>query len=108
MAFDDGGVSHRFPADVEAAVWFCCSEAVGNARKHAEGAPIAVRLAERPGALTFVVRDEGPGFATGHGESGGRGLRNMTTRLSAACILPEVVLLRPTEWLQPDEVRSPG
>ena len=32
----------------------------------------------------------------------------MTTRLSAACILPEVVLLRPTEWLQPEEVRSPG
>ena len=30
----------------------------------------------------------------------------MTTRLSAACIIPEVVLLRPTEWLQPDEVRS--
>lgn len=29
----------------------------------------------------------------------------MTTRLSAACIIPEVVLLRPTEWLQPEEVR---
>jgi NAD(P)-dependent dehydrogenase (short-subunit alcohol dehydrogenase family) len=24
----------------------------------------------------------------------------MTTRLSAACIIPEIVLLRPTEWLQ--------
>ncbi len=30
----------------------------------------------------------------------------MTTRLSTACIIPEVVLLRPTEWLQPDEVRA--
>lgn len=29
----------------------------------------------------------------------------MTTRLSAACIIPEVVLLRPTEWVQPSEVR---
>ena len=29
----------------------------------------------------------------------------MTTRLSTACIVPEIVLLRPTEWLQPDEVR---
>ncbi|MBX7433873.1 SDR family oxidoreductase [Mycobacterium sp. Y57] len=29
----------------------------------------------------------------------------MTTRLSAACIVPEIVLLRPTEWLQPEEVR---
>ena len=83
VAFDDGGVTRGFPADVEAAVWFCCAEAVGDARKHAAGAPIAVRLAERPGVLTFVVRDKGPGFATGHGGSGGRGLRNMTTRLSA-------------------------
>ena len=82
-AFDDGGVTRRFPAEVEAAVWFCCAEAVGNARKHAPGAPIAVRLAERRGGLTFTVRDEGPGFEAGSGEPGGRGLRNMTTRLSA-------------------------
>ena len=82
-AFDDGGVTRRFPAEVEAAVWFCCAEAVGNARKHAPGAPIAVRLAERRGGLTFTVRDEGPGFEAGSGEPGGRGLRNMATRLSA-------------------------
>jgi hypothetical protein len=31
----------------------------------------------------------------------------MTTRLSTACIVPEIVLLRPTEWLQPEEVKSP-
>lgn len=30
----------------------------------------------------------------------------MTTRLSAACIVPEIILLRPTEWLQPEEVKA--
>jgi NAD(P)-dependent dehydrogenase (short-subunit alcohol dehydrogenase family) len=30
----------------------------------------------------------------------------MTTRLSTACIVPEIILLRPTEWLQPEEVKS--
>lgn len=29
----------------------------------------------------------------------------LTTRLSRACIIPEVVLLRPTEWIAPSEVR---
>jgi signal transduction histidine kinase len=86
IGFDDGGIAagRRFPADIEAAVWFTCSEAVGNARKYADGAPISVGLLERRGALTFTVRDEGPGFAVdAAGPGGGRGLRNMTTRLSA-------------------------
>ena len=29
----------------------------------------------------------------------------MTTRLSRACIIPEIVLLRPTEWVAPSELR---
>lgn len=29
----------------------------------------------------------------------------LTTRLSRACIIPEVILLRPTEWIAPSEVR---
>ena len=29
----------------------------------------------------------------------------LTTRLSKACIIPEVILLRPTEWIAPSEVR---
>ncbi|MBL8927308.1 MAG: hypothetical protein JNM77_13875 [Pseudonocardia sp.] len=86
VGFDDGGLAptRRFPADVEAAVWFCCAEAVGNARKHAPGAPIEVGLTERSGALVFTVHDEGPGFVIDPAEPGsGRGMRNMTARLSA-------------------------
>jgi NAD(P)-dependent dehydrogenase (short-subunit alcohol dehydrogenase family) len=29
----------------------------------------------------------------------------LTTRLSRACIIPEIVLLRPTEWVAPSELR---
>ena len=64
VGFDDGGFAagRRFPADVEAAVWFCCAEAVGNARKHAPGAPIErAGWPSGRGALVFTVRDEGPG-----------------------------------------------
>src|SRR6185312_15697872 len=73
----------RFPAAAAAAVWFCCTEAVGNARKHAAGARVRVRLAERAGALAFTVHDDGPGFDPAAGTAGGRGLQNMSTRIAA-------------------------
>ena len=64
VGFDDGGIAptRRFPADVEATVWFCCAEAVGNARKHAPGAPIDVgaRRAVRCAGVHGARR--GPGF----------------------------------------------
>ena len=65
VGFDAAGIApgRRFPAAVEAAVWFCCAESVGNARKHAPDAPVSVRLTERVGVLAFIVHDEGPGFA---------------------------------------------
>lgn len=75
----------RFPPQIEAAVYFCCLEAVSNARKHAPGATVGVRLAEVDGTLRFTVHDDGPGFppdSTG-GAPVGRGLRNVTTRIAA-------------------------
>jgi signal transduction histidine kinase len=71
----------RIPSDVEAAVYFCCLEAVNNARKHAPGAAIAVQLATAEGRLRFVVRDEGPGWDTAATGSAGRGMRNLTARI---------------------------
>jgi hypothetical protein len=78
----------RFPPEVEAAVYFCCLEAVNNARKHAPGANVAVRLGEVDGVLRFTVQDGGPGFAAESGGaiaagSGGRGLRNVKARITA-------------------------
>ncbi len=75
----------RFPPEIEAAVYFCCLEAVSNARKHAPDATIGVRLSEVDGALHFAVQDDGPGFAphAPAGASGGRGLRNVSARITA-------------------------
>ena len=57
----------RYPADVEAAVYFCCLEAMQNACKHAgERASIRLRVREEAETLTFEVTDDGAGFdATG-------------------------------------------
>ena len=79
----------RFPSEVETAVYFCCLEAVNNARKHAPGATIAVGVREVQSTLRFTVRDKGPGFtsqtdgAGGGPGRGGRGLRNVTARITA-------------------------
>jgi signal transduction histidine kinase len=78
------GGDGRFPHDVESAVYFCCLEAVNNARKHAEGATIAVRLSTEAGRLCFRVQDDGPGWDQRRvAESSGRGLRNVASRISA-------------------------
>jgi signal transduction histidine kinase len=73
----------RYPADVEAAVYFCCLEAMQNACKHAgERASIRLRVREEAGTLTFEVTDDGAGFdAAGRGL--GAGLLNMADRLGA-------------------------
>jgi signal transduction histidine kinase len=73
----------RYPADIEAAVYFCCLEALQNAGKHAgERATIRLRVREDPGTLAFEVIDDGAGFDTrDHGI--GAGLRNMADRMGA-------------------------
>ena len=78
----DGVAGARFDPQVEAAVWFCCLEALQNASKHAPGAPVAVRLAVEAGWLEFSVTDHGPGFDTHHVERGS-GLRNLADRIDS-------------------------
>jgi signal transduction histidine kinase len=75
----------RFPPEIEAAVYFCCLEAVGNARKHAPGAAVRMQLEEIGDVLHFSVRDDGPGFTPqpSAASPGGRGLRNVTARIAA-------------------------
>jgi signal transduction histidine kinase len=79
------GAESRFPAAIEAAVWFCCLEAVGNARKHAPGAQIRLTLRSADHRLEFSIHDDGPGWdMTANGDSAGRGMRNVASRVSAA------------------------
>jgi signal transduction histidine kinase len=53
----------RFDPAVEAAVYFCCLEAIQNAGKYAgPDARLEVRLSEESGLLVFEVSDDGAGF----------------------------------------------
>ena len=74
----------RFRADLEAAAYFCCAEAIQNAAKHSPGAALHVLLEHGSREVRFEVRDEGPGFsADDRLESPGSGLRNMADRAEA-------------------------
>jgi signal transduction histidine kinase len=72
----------RFPSEVEAAVYFCCLEALQNAAKHAPEASVEVRLWENDATLHFEVADDGPGFDAGATRMG-HGFQNMADRLGA-------------------------
>jgi signal transduction histidine kinase len=82
VSVQDGGIG-RCPPDIEAAVYFCCLEALTNAAKHAgEDARVTITLEQRPGELGFSVVDDGVGFELDH-ESAGIGLLNMRDRIEA-------------------------
>ena len=73
----------RYPPEREAAVYFCCLEALQNAGKYAgEGATATVRLHEEAGGLIFEVRDDGAGFEVSS-RGTGAGFVNMNDRLGA-------------------------
>jgi signal transduction histidine kinase len=73
----------RYAPEIEAAVYFCCLEAIQNAAKYAgPSATARVRIWEDAGGLLFEVCDDGTGFETGR-LSDGAGLTNMRDRLGA-------------------------
>jgi signal transduction histidine kinase len=79
----DVDLADRPPADLEAAVYFCCLEAVNNAAKHAgEGATITVSVSEDASWLSFSVADDGLGFDLST-VAGGQGFDNMRDRVGA-------------------------
>jgi signal transduction histidine kinase len=74
----------RYPSDVEAAVYFCCLEALQNAGKHAgEGARATLSVREQEGALLFEIADDGAGFDVAD-KGLGHGFVNMKDRVGAA------------------------
>ena len=78
---DADGVG-RYPSETEAAVYFCCLEALQNAAKHAPEARVEVHLWEESGGLLFSVADDGPGFDPETARRG-HGYVNMADRLGA-------------------------
>jgi signal transduction histidine kinase len=72
----------RYSSETEAAVYFCCLEALQNAAKHAPEAYVEVRLWEESGGLLFSVSDDGPGFDVESAQRG-HGYVNMADRLGA-------------------------
>ena len=74
----------RYSPEIEAAVYFCCLEAMQNAGKHAgEGATMTVRVWEEAGALLFEVADNGAGFDPTQRSTPGAGFVNMGDRVGA-------------------------
>nr|WP_157740449.1 sensor histidine kinase [Jiangella sp. DSM 45060] len=79
----DAGDVPRYPPEAEAAVYFCCLEALQNAGKHAgPDATVTVRIGAAEGGLEFEVADDGAGFdPAATAES--HGFVNMRDRLGA-------------------------
>jgi signal transduction histidine kinase len=73
----------RYHRDVEAAVYFCCLEAMQNADKHAgAGARVRVAVHATDDVLAFEVCDDGAGFDPA-GAVEGNGFVNMRDRIGA-------------------------
>jgi signal transduction histidine kinase len=72
----------RYPQEAEAAVYFCCLEALQNVAKYADASRVAIRLSGGNGELAFSVADDGRGFDAATTPLGA-GLQNMADRLAA-------------------------
>ena len=72
----------RYPQEVEAAVYFCCLEALQNVAKYANAASARVRLAGGAGSVSFEVTDDGSGFDPSR-TALGTGVQGMRDRLEA-------------------------
>jgi len=72
----------RYPQEAEAAVYFCCLEALQNVAKYAEASLARVKLGVEDGELTFEVSDDGRGFDSATTPLGS-GMQNMADRLAA-------------------------
>jgi signal transduction histidine kinase len=75
----------RYQTESEAAVYFCCLEAMQNAGKHAgEGSRLTITVREdaETNRLRFEVADDGAGFDPEHAIAG-HGFENMRDRLGA-------------------------
>jgi signal transduction histidine kinase len=69
-------------ADVEAAVYFCCLEALQNVSKYASASRVTVSVDVVEGRLQFVVVDDGTGFDPAIASDPSGGLLQLAERLT--------------------------
>jgi signal transduction histidine kinase len=81
VTVDADGVG-RFGQDTEAAVYFCCLEALQNIAKYAQASTARICLQAQNETLRFTVSDDGTGYDARHTPVGS-GQRNMADRLAA-------------------------
>jgi signal transduction histidine kinase len=81
VAVEADGIG-RYSQDTEAAVYFCCLEALQNTAKYAHATQARICLQAQNGTLRLTVSDDGTGYDTRHTPLGA-GLRNMADRLAA-------------------------
>jgi signal transduction histidine kinase len=81
VTVDADGIG-RFPQQTEAAVYFCCLEALQNIAKYAHASSARICLQAQNQTLRFTVSDDGTGYDT-HRTPLGSGQRNMADRLAA-------------------------
>ncbi len=72
----------RYPQEIEAAVYFCCLEALQNVQKYAQASRVSLLLVQVDRTLEFAVEDDGVGFDPCLAKKGS-GLTNMSDRLDA-------------------------
>ena len=79
------------PADVEATLYFLCSEAVANAVKHASAAHITIEVRLGGGVASAAVADDGSGGADPSAGTGLRGLRDRIEALGGTLVIASPV-----------------
>ena len=81
VTVDADGIG-RYPQETEAAMYFCCLEALQNIAKYAHATQARICVRAGNGTLSAVVSDDGAGDDTGRTPLGA-GQRNMADRLAA-------------------------
>ena len=72
----------RYAADIEAAIYFSCLEALQNVAKYANASRVTISLTRVDGLLSFVITDDGVGFDPDASHRG-TGLQGIADRLDA-------------------------
>jgi signal transduction histidine kinase len=72
----------RYPQELEAAIYFCCLEALQNVAKYADASTVEIRLRAADGKVSCQVSDNGRGFDMA-ATPWGSGLQNMADRMEA-------------------------